>query len=405
MDDKVLKPDSQSDQVSTTPGEDSPSVAVLVDTSTGWGRRLITGVVNYATNRPSPWHVLLEARSHSDPISLPPEWNGDGVIARIASPQVAKYLKSLGKPVVNISSIQIPGTDFPRVTLDLDALAELAVNHFVDRGYQQFAYVGPSRLAYERELMHKFNQAVAKLGATCHTHDYRPKLSSSENWGRKRSELGDWLEQLPKPIGLLSWVTSSGLHVLDVCRNRGIAVPDDIAVLASDEDDLLCSAASPPLSGALVPSEQIGASAAFILDQLMSGQTPDQTEIKYKPVNVVERRSTEALAIQDPLLTQAVAFIRQHAYKPMQVDDVLRVVPISRRSLERLFKQTFGRTPLEEIQRLRLARSRELLVRTDMSIADVAERSGFGTQTYFTQIFKRAFSLTPLRYRAQSRGR
>jgi LacI family transcriptional regulator len=382
-------------------------IAVLVDTATGWGRRLVRGVTNYARSRGDAWHLWVEPRGQNEHLRVPHGWEGEGVVARVGTQRMADELRGLGVPVVNVSGIELPHCDFPRVTTDYGASARLAAEHFLERGYRHFAYVGPLRHGYVRRHADAFARVV--LGETaeaCATFDYRHDVAHGPVWAERQRELADWLEELPKPVGVFGWATSSGAQVLELCRERGLATPDDVAVLAGDDDPLLCDTTSPPLSAILVASEQIGFHAAARLDRILRGEL-DKLNGKAEvidPISVTTRGSTEALAIEDADLRQAMIYLRQNAYRPVSIGEIADAVPMARRSLERKFRLMTGRTPLDEIRRLRLARVRELLAMTDRSIADIAEATGFGRPEYMTAIFRESERITPLRYRRQVRG-
>ncbi len=379
-------------------------IAVLVDTSTGWGRRLIRGVINYAQKH-SQWQLTVHPASRTEATALPPGWRGHGVIARVINPAMTRALRELAIPVVNVSGVVLKGADFPRVTTHYRAAAELAAEHFLERGFQHFGYVGPFNHAYVREHRDAFAAAVAERGHTCLMHDRRPAPTRRRPAPRtRRPSLEQFLTTAPRPIALFTWGTTTGIAILHACVDLGIGVPDEVAVLGGDDDRLLCEAATPPMSGVLVASEQIGYVAAQQLDGLMRGEpAPERTLID--PIDIATRQSTEVLAIQDRTLLEAVVYIRHNAYRPMSVAEVLRHVPMSRRSLERQFQQTFGRSPWQEIRRLRMARCRQLLSQSDAPMPHVAAACGFATPEHMTTIFKREHGVTPLKYRSRVRGR
>lgn len=381
------------------------TIAVLVDTSSGWGRRLIHGITSYAIKNGN-WHLWVEERGRSSSaMHLPSGWDGDGVIARVATVKLAEELQKSGQPVINVSGIELPNVDFPRVTINYQAGGKLAVDHFVDRGYHHFGYVGPLNLRYVKRHARSFQQAVEEGGYTFHQFDHRGALSSSRSWRRRMDELGDWLITLPKPTGIFCWATAAGLQVLDACRERKITVPDEVAVLGDDDDQLLCEAASPPLSAIVTASEQQGFLAAQYLNDILSGKSLSEQVTLVDPIEITTRRSTEALAINDNELRKAVIYLRQNAYGPLTVDEIADAVPMTRRSLERKFRQFFDRTPHEELQRLRLDRVKILLAKTDLSIVKVATRAGFSSPEHMTTLFRKKFKTTPLRYRTKVRAR
>ena len=381
----------------------SPNVAILVDTATGWGRRLVSGITNFARNH-GQWRLWIEPRGQDEHLRVPHGWRGQGVIARVSTHTMANELAELGTPVVNVSGIELAQCGFPRVATNYDATARLAAGHFMERGYRNFAYIGPLRLSYVQRHAAAFERAVAEVNARCTLFDFHHDTRAGREWSERQRELGDWLEKLPKPAGVFSWATSAGAQVLELCRVRGIAAPDDVAVLGGDDDNLLCETTSPPMSGILVASEQIGVHAAARLDRLMKGASDDGGPELIDPISVIARGSTETLAIPDDELRQAMVFLRQHAYRSLSVDEIADAVPMTRRSLERKCQAVLGRTPLEEIRRLRIARVRELLAMTDRSVEDIAAATGFGTPEYMTATFRQFEQITPLRYRRRVRG-
>jgi LacI family transcriptional regulator len=383
------------------PPDQPPRVAVLVGTSTGWGRGIVRGIANYA-NKHGPWHVWVEGRGQDEPPRLPPGWVGEGIIARISNHTIARMVAAARVPTVNVSSIAISGVKAPRVANDVEATGRLAAEYLLDRGLRQFAYVGLPRLAYVRPHYEAFAATLAKAGYPCAVHSL---TNGRAGWLARQQALTGWLRELPKPVGILAWATPQGRAVLDACRWAGLLVPEQVAVLSGDDDQLLCSICTPPLSGIAVAAEQIGHQAAAVLARLLSGRRAPKRSRLIPPTGVITRRSTETLALDNPELAQAIAFIREHGAEPIQVDDVLKVVAISRRQLERYFQESLGRSPAEEIRRVRLERAKELLSQTDLPIPKVATACGFGTGEYLATIFKQATGLTPLKYRSQIRGR
>jgi LacI family transcriptional regulator len=377
-----------------------PRVAVLVDTATGWGRRLVQGVMHY-TQGHNPWHLWVEGRSIPEHLMLLSHWKGDGIIARISTEKMARELKRLKVPVVNVSTIRLNGFTFPRVTTDVHAVGKLAAQYFLDRSLRNFAYYGTLRARYMAAHRQAFADAVQQAGYPCAA--YRP-LPQGASQDRQQHHLVQWLRQLPKPVAILTW-SLQGLTVLHACQDAALRVPDDVAVLAGDEDDVLCQTSVPPLSGLEVPSELMGREAARMLDQLMAGQKLPSESVLLEPTQIVTRPSTDTLAIADDDMVGAIRFIREHARERIDVSSVLEVVAVSRRRLERRFLELLGRTPAEEIRRVRLDIARRLLIETDMPVAAVASASGFGSSEYMSYAFKEAAGLSPREYRSRQQRR
>jgi LacI family transcriptional regulator len=378
----------------------NPRVMVLVPAAIGSGRGVIRGVAAYA-NRRGPWHLQVE--SDGDRRLPSPEWNGEGIIARITSPAMAATLRQFGVPIVNISAQTHGGqaATLPRVCTDLRKAAELAAGHLLERGFRHFAYVGLPRLKTVRNQEEAFAAAVARAGA-----EYRSHSLNESGWTVGRgSPLARWLQELPKPVGILTWANIQGRKVIETCRHIGLLVPEDVAVICGNDDPLLCGTYVTPLSAIAVADEEIGERAAEMLDDLIRGKAISPRQVFLPPLGIVTRQSTDTLAVHEPDLVQAIGFIREHATSGIRVDDILEVVPTSRRRLERLFKRQLGRSPADEIRRVRIERARHLLSSTDLPVPQVAESSGFATGEYLATIFKQATGMTPLKFRSATRSR
>ncbi|HEV2453997.1 MAG TPA: DNA-binding transcriptional regulator [Verrucomicrobiae bacterium] len=384
-------------------GSNLPRIAVLVDTSTNWGRRVVTGINNYSRKH-GLWQLFVEARGLEEHIKVPPGWRGDGIIARVGSALMAKELRAHHLPVVNVSGIHLPGVDFLRVTTDTEKTAELAVQHFLNRGFRNFAYFSLLGLSYVAESQYAFVTKVRDAGCECAVQGVGVHKGAEPDWNLDILKLARWLKDLPKPVGILTWNADSGRQIIYACERAGLHVPEEVALLSGSDDDLLCEVSHIPISAILVAGEQIGYQAAELLDRLLRGRTVPKEPVIIPPLGIVTRQSTETLAIRDRALGAAVSFIRMNAAKLIQVNEVARHAGISRRVLERRFAQTLHRTVAEEIRRVHLERAKALLVETDMPIPEVAEASGFGSPEYLAYVFNKELGQTPLRYRKKIRG-
>ena len=380
----------------------APNIAVLINTSTGWGQRLIRGIIQYAHER-GPWALWIEPSTFQPEVHVPEGWRGQGIIARVATPRMARHIRGTGLPCVNISAIHVPEATFPRVMPDFRTLAGIAAEHLLDRGFQNFAYYGPRQRSLVRNHYEGFAQALRAADRIC--IPYRPgrKQGGLSPWLARQTDLIRWVRSLPKPIAVLTWFVECGRDIIAACREAEILVPEEVAVLASDDDPLLCNACLPPLSGITSSSEQSGYQAAALLDRLMRGKRPPKRPILIEPTALVLRRSTDTLAIDNPDLVQAIAFIRTHAAQPIRVTDILHRVPLSRRQLEQQFQKILGRSPAQEIRRVHLERAQQLLAETDLSIPAVASSSGFNSPEHFARTFKAHFGRSPLKYRSLTR--
>ena len=218
-------------------------------------------------------------------------------------------------------------------------------------------------------------------------------------WQTQQIDLIAWLQQLPKPVGIMACNDVRGQHVLDACRQADIAVPEEVAVVGVDNDPVICDYCGPPLSSVIPDSRRVGYEAARMLDSIMAGNCPTHRVTMIPPLDIAVRQSSDVLAVDDPDIAAAMRFIREHACQGMTIDDLLKAIPLSRSQLERKFRKHFGRSPQVEVRLVQLKRARQLLAQTDLSLDQVASRVGFAHSEYFSVVFKRHLGETPGQYR------
>ncbi|MEM6689179.1 MAG: DNA-binding transcriptional regulator [Planctomycetota bacterium] len=374
------------------------SVALLIETSSGYGRGLIEGVIEFMKERGN-WSVILEP-GHSD---APPSWlsssNCDGIIARIETDEYGKRLRELSVPVVDLSAARhVRG--IPWADTEDKAISKLAVEHFRDRGFRKLAYCGDAGFEWSIRRGHHFRQ-IAKSDE-CEAFEFHSKsrLDLDFNQSEEQQRLVNWLACLPRPIAVMACHDFKAQQVVDACRQLGIAIPTEIAILGVDNDRLLCELCEPTLSSIIPDTKGTGYAAAQLLDRMMDGENIATAQpILTQPLGVELRESTDTLAIEDKDVAIALHYIRRHATENIRVSDVLRKVSISRRTLEHRFQKVIGLTPHGEIHRVRMNRVRELLSDTNLAINEVAQQTGFEYEAYMAATFKRETGMTPTEYR------
>lgn len=373
-------------------------VALIVETSNAYARNLLHGVVRYVREH-TPWSLFLVEQSRGQ---TAPEWvanwRGDGIIARIENPQVADAVLASGLPAVDLSAGRF-APSLPWVETDDVQIARMAFNHLADRGFKAFAYGGDERFMWSRSRGVEFARLVQARG--CRLHELPPSAQVSDV-AQQVDQLEQWVAGLPKPIGIFACYDIRGQQLLDACRNLGVAVPEEVAVVGVDDDDLLCQLAFPPLSSVQPNARHTGYTAAALLDAMMNGAPREAVEIRVPPLGVTARQSTDILAVSDTIVVRALRFIREHACDPIAVTDVLATVPVSRRVLEKRFEQAVGHSPHAEIVAVRMNRVKELLLETDLSLEMIAARTGFEHPEYLTVMFKREVGVPPGRFRKRA---
>lgn len=370
-------------------------VGVVIETSNAYSRGLIRGVMGYARGR-GGWSLWLAESERGHPPAALREWAGDGLLARVENPQVASAVRAAGKPVVDVSAARLL-PEVPWVETDDTAIAVAAFQHLRDQGLTHFGYTGDDRFNWSRWRQDHFTRLVTAAGFDC---SVCPPVDRG-SWEKQRVETGRWLAGLPKPVGVMACYDLRAREVLDACQAVGLQVPDEVAVLGVDNDELLCDLAEPPLSSVAPNTGRAGAEAAALLDRLMAGEEVPPTAHLIEPLGVVRRQSTDVLAIDDPDVAAAVRFIRANACRGIGVSALLREIAVSRRVLETRFSKIRGHTPHEEIVRVQIARAKEILTQTDLPLAAVASQVGFAHPEYLSVAFKKATGVTPGTYRRQ----
>ena len=376
-------------------------VALLIETSNAYARGLLQGVVHYIREH-QPWSFyLLEQGRGDDPPSWLERWEGDGIIARVETPRIAAAVTRARVPTVDLSAARLV-PELPWVETDDEQIARLAAEHLLERGFKHFAFCGDARFNWS---VWRETHFCARIEAAKHAvHRYRSTDLSVGDLAVESAALRSWLLGLPKPVGIMACYDIRGLQILDACRSAGLAVPGDVAVIGVDNDALLCELASPPLSSVIPNTHRTGYEAAALLDRLMAGQRVAPKPHLIAPLGIAARQSTDVLAVDDRDIARAVQFIREHACAGINVSDVLRAVPLSRRVLEQRFRRLLGHTPREEILHVRLDRVKQLLAETDLPLYLIADRTGFEHVEYLSVVFKRETGRTTSAFREAAQG-
>jgi LacI family transcriptional regulator len=378
-------------------------IGLAVLHSYAFDRGILRGIARYAESKPA-W-VFTSVVPEQQPWQALGRFRPAGLIASVYSNELVRVLSGWCGPVVDVYAV-LPGLRFPNVRVDNEPVGRLAAAHFLERGLRQFGYIGPPHQLFSVERRAAFCRALEQSGhavACYHTSDKIPFDPLGRRWDLDRG-IYRWLRKLPKPVGVFVPGDDWGVQVAEACRQVGLRVPEDVALLGVDDDDLDCELSRPRLSSVRLPTERIGYEAAALLDRLLAGAKPPPAPILLPPTGVATRRSTEMLAIDDPDVVAAVRFIREQAHLPIRVDDVLREAPVGRRTLERRFHKALGWGLGEEIRRAHLERARRLLARTDLPMKVVAEQAGFSGIRHMGVVFRQELGLPPTAYRRQLSG-
>ncbi len=374
-------------------------IAILAETNHTFNRTVVQAVAEHAETFGS-WMLLVSPHDRQGRIRLPAGWSGDGIITRLDSRAMAAHVRETGVPAIDFDTVMMEETWLGRVCTDDAERARLALEHFLDRGFEHFAYFAPRSNLYSPLRGRAFQSAVEAAGHPCAI--YRPDRSKL-SWEEQQRLVSQWLYELPRPVAVFSADAQCGHRLREICQWIGIRVPDEVAILAGSTDEMMCNVTNPHLSSVELASHQVGHAAAALLEKLMNGARVPQRPTLVKPLGVITRQSTDVMAAEDEEFVIAIRFIRNYASHGINVSDVLEEVAISRRSLEQRFRKMLGRSPAEEIRRVRLEKAKDLLIHSDLSIAKVATAAGFLNAVRLDIAFRKEFDQSPLRYRQQAK--
>ena len=380
-------------------------VALIMDPARPYDRRIIRAIGAYVTQQERDWTLYVE----QDPISRLPDlkaWGGNGIVANLDDKRVATVVQDVKAPLVGLGggyAYYNEHPSVPYVRTDNHKIAELAAEHLINLGLKRFAYCGePANRSngWARERGAAFQAIVEAAGYPCDV--FTGRYTAARSWRQSQAELEEWLGSLQPPVGLMASRDGRALHALQACNAAGLRVPEDVAIVGVDNDDVICELAHPELTSIEQGTKRIGYVAAAMLDNLMAGKEPDDPRPVIGPEGLVVRQSTDVLATNDEDVAEALRFIQKHACDPITVQDVLAVARMSRSTLELRFRKALNRSIHSEIRRVQIEAAKRLLVTTNIPIKEIVNRVGISSVQYFTAIVRRWTGKTPGQIRDES---
>ncbi len=381
----------------TTDDIQPPARVVLgLDPRDPYQRAMVEGIIEHTYDR-GLWEILLAPEREMLQAHLAADEAPDGCIA-VYGKADRDLLISLDVPTVLLLH-HTPLADFSLVTDDESAVAALAIDYYRQRGLERLAFF--DSLAPPTLRRTSFEQHAAKVNLPCHAY---PPIGYcvTEDWNGRTEAVGDWILSIPKPVGVLCFHISEAQQLSMACRRRGIRVPEEVAILSTNGDDIECHLAHPPLSAIDLGGERLGRAAAERLSQMMAGGSREPTMLRLPPTGITRRQSTDLQAASDPHVAEAIELIRRNASEGLSVREIVRESGLSRRRLEYAFKRTVGRTLHQQIRYERIEQAKRLLIRTDLSLTDIALRCGFSYPARLSEAFRRELGTTPSQFRAEN---
>jgi LacI family transcriptional regulator len=373
---------------------------LILESAVAPRRRMLEGVARYIKEH-EDWGLYLKPLQADHHLQdWLDKWDGDGVITVGKGSAAGRVAVPKGISLVYVGGQKRSG-HMPLVIADSFSIGATGAQHLLERGFKQFGFVRYVDAEWGRDRCAAFERHLHDSGYPCsvyNLHEPGGGHGGPGAWEKQQLGLVHWITSLPKPVGIMTSTDLVGQQLLEACQRAAVPVPEQVAVVGADNDELICRLASPPLSSVIIDDEQRGYQAAALLDRLMNGEDPPTEPILIPAKGIAIRASTELLAIDDPLVVKAVRYIREHAYEGITVEDVAQQVPQSRRVLERRFRKMMGRTVNDHILASQLDRAVMLLTETDLSLKQISLKTGFGSVSYMGAVFKRVLGRTPGSY-------
>ena len=373
-----------------------PRVAVLLASPYADHLKVLRGILRF-TQMYTPWAMDVRMGRDGEPESFDPaRWNFDGLITNRMPPELAALVRRHRTPVVTVNDIWPQGRPIARIVCDNAPIARMAAEHLAGRGFTNFAFVGErSGLWWSAERAIMFAGEIEKRGFTCREY---PDCGESDDSARLR----EWLSSLPKRTAVFAAYDIRARQVLDACMEAGLDVPDDIAILSVDNDEILCETATPTLSSISMSTEEAGFEAAeFLSGAMVSGRKPHNVkDIRYTGIQLVARRSSSSDMTRDGLVRRCRELMEANLGRRFNVSDIVSHLHVSRRTLEMHFRNATGSTLSDEITALRLRHAKTLLSRTHMTQAQIAAACGFTDASHMNVVFRRKFGAKPSSFRS-----
>lgn len=360
-------------------------IILLIETSREFGRQIIIGVARYSRLN-GPWSFYKEPTDLRSSIPHLTSWKPDGMIMR--DTLITKELLKINIPKIFAVHSSSHPQSVPVILTDSRSIGKMASGHLIEKGFKNFAFCGYD--AYDWSNGRKMFFCHFNREAGFHTHLYStPKNIKNYDWEKEQQHVSAWLNKLPKPIGILACNDDRGQHLLQACKFCGFKVPEDVAVIGVDNDPMICELEDPPLTSIELNAESAGFEAAKLLDELMNGAKMEGQQIIIIPNRIIQRRSSDILAVNDTDLSNAIQFIKNNAKNKIRVEDVVNSTSLGRRTLEKKFKETIHRSIYDEIQNVRIELISKLLSETNLPISEITSLFNFTDVEHISRFFKK----------------
>jgi LacI family transcriptional regulator len=360
-------------------------IVLLIETSREFGRQLLIGIASYSRIN-GPWSFYKEQTGLMSSIPRLTSWKPDGIIMR--NSMIKKELLKLKIPTILALHDSSCPKNLPVIKTDSRAIAKMASEHFVEKGFKNFAFCGFDNYEWSNERKIFFKKFNDEAGYKTHIYNL-PKKLKKHDWEIEQNHVIEWIKSLPKPVAIMACNDDRGQHILEVCKLIGLKVPEDVSVIGVDNDPMICEIGDPPLTSIALNVESAGYQSAQLLDELLSGTKMKGQQITVSPTHIVQRQSSDIFAVDDLEIANAIKFIRTNAKNKILVDDVVKITCLSRRTLEQRFRELFHRSVYDEIRGVRVELISKLLIDTDLPISQITSLFAFTDAEHISRYFKK----------------
>ena len=379
---------------------------IISDFTESFSHKLLAGIVDYS-RRKEQWIVRRMPPSYKAQIGiqgllrLSKEWDVDAILGQFEPTDDLSTLTDNGIVVV-AQDFKQRFTTVPNVTGDYIGTGKMAARFFIDRGFKNFGFFGFNDVCWSDERCEGFRREIEAAGFGSSFYAYRMQEIDMV-WYYQRNRLREWLQSIPKPIAIMACDDNQGENLIEACHSIGVKIPSEVSVMGVDNDETLCSLGSTTLSSIQVDIEEGGRQTAALLERLVTDPAAPAEDVVLQPMKIVNRMSTAAFATQDQQILRAILFIHRNVRKKISVADVTAEAALSRRLLERRFKDVTGKTLYEYITELKLKDFAEQLVETDEQVMTIALSMGENDTKSISRRFKQLYGCTPLQWRENQR--
>ncbi|NNM85871.1 MAG: substrate-binding domain-containing protein [Phycisphaerales bacterium] len=367
-----------------------------------YNRDVLRGVAAYVASRPQ-LRVFFPDNFEPSKLNRLLQSEISGVIVASVPPvwKLQDKIAVRGLPAVDISA-DLEQSKLPRVATDDRAVGQLAANYFIDRGFKQLVYYGMARRYWSVARGQGFVHQARRRGAIVQSF-YKDEADGEDLAGLFPATAAKWLKTVSKPSAIFTGNDQLGAYLVEACQQLRIRVPEDVAILGVDSDDLYGQIRVPHLSSIRQDSREIGRQAAEWLERLMHARKLKVNTLLLPPAGLVTRLSSDVFGVEDVLVRTALGLVQRQLHEGPSTKLLVAKLDVSRPTLERHFLKALGRSPATEIQRLQMEKARQLVLDSDIPIATVAAQTGFSSPRQFSTSFRHYFKETPRTMRKHHR--